>query len=491
MTLLLIGATTACEEALEEDPKGSLAPEFFFRTEEDLHLAITPVYGGMLEAFNSWGGIAPMFGGDDLTTLAGSNKQGFKEFDVFEATNTNDRMGAMWGNAYGSIKNANNFLLNYEKADVSDEIKQQYAGQAHFLRALAYFYLVRIWGEIPLVEGIEPDFEQPKAEVADVYALIESDLLTAEAFLPDTWEAFEQGVVPTKGTAKALLSSVYLTMAGWPLQDASKYALAAAQAGEVIDAAGTYGYELMPEFADLWDGTSKSDAELVFGIFYENQYAWPNVNMMGPRAGQPGAENGWDDYFSEIHFFNDFPEGPRKEATFLTEIAVEKNEDGTLTKMNWQEVGTRHPYFKKYRFGKDLDPENPFDANWMSDRTAVLMRYAHVLLIYAEAQAMANRVDASAYEALNQVRRRAGLEEVPLGLSREDFRDAVIQERAWEFAAEPEGRWFDLIRTERVEEATADRGPAEVALPNPPTKADYWAPIPNGDVLINPALGGP
>ena len=98
--------------------------------------------------------------------------------------------------------------------------------------------------------------------------------------------------------------------------------------------------------------------------------------------------------------------------------------------------------------------QNPGNYNdWTSSRTTIAMRYAEVLLIYAEAQAMASSPDATAYAAINQVRTRAGLPNLESGLSQTAFRDAVIAERSWEFAGiEANGsNWFDLVRTETVE----------------------------------------
>ncbi len=120
------------------------------------------------------------------------------------------------------------------------------------------------------------------------------------------------------------------------------------------------------------------------------------------------------------------------------------------------------------------------------------MRYANVLLTYAEAKAMSDGPDASAYDAVNRVRNRAGLEDLAPGLTTTAFRDSVVQERSWEhaggeFAVSP---WYDLVRLERVEAAAADRHSWEQPILNPPTKEDYFAPYPDKDVLLNPNLGG-
>ena len=117
-----------------------------------------------------------------------------------------------------------------------------------------------------------------------------------------------------------------------------------------------------------------------------------------------------------------------------------------------------------------------------------MLRYAHVLLIYAEAQARAiGTPSAEAYTALNQVRSRAGLSDLS-NLTTEGFIDAVVNERAWEFAGEGTTRWFDLLRLEKVEAANANKHPADLKPIGEITKADYWFPIPLTDASINPNL---
>ena len=115
-----------------------------------------------------------------------------------------------------------------------------------------------------------------------------------------------------------------------------------------------------------------------------------------------------------------------------------------------------------------------------------MMRYAHVLTIYAEAKARSGGPDELAYTCLNDIRVRAGLTALS-GLTAADFAAAVVQERAWEFAGE-RTRWFDLVRLEMVEEANANRDPAENIIPDAITKADYTFPLPISDVLVNPNL---
>ncbi len=184
--------------------------------------------------------------------------------------------------------------------------------------------------------------------------------------------------------------------------------------------------------------------------------------------------------FAELNFFAEFPEGPRKTATFRTEFGL------GATKIPWQQSLTKHPYYQKWYIKGNIVTSS-------ISLPSVMMRYAHVLTIYAEAKARGTGgPDQAAYDALNQVRLRGRATGTkPLspadGLTATQFADEVVQERAWEFACE-RTRWFDLIRLERVEEANAKKHPDDLQPIKPITKESYWLPMPFADTSINPNL---
>ncbi len=162
----------------------------------------------------------------------------------------------------------------------------------------------------------------------------------------------------------------------------------------------------------------------------------------------------------------------------------------------WQECAMKHPYYMKMRYANGSNPDNLYDHydnpyywSYSSNRTAQIMRFAEVKLIYAEAQAMSASPDASAYKEINEVRQRAGLPDLTPGLSQTAFRDSVVMERAWEFAGPEQGqRWFDLVRLERVEQANSNRHEWELPLVNQPSKEYYFTTIPFNEKQINPNL---
>lgn len=476
----LLVLSSGCSGFLDEEAKGELMGASALNSQEGLEAALTGAYKGWA---NTWGSgflhataIGATMGGDDVTTHKASNKADFREFDQFNVSETNQRTQALYDGCYKAIQGANNVIENYENTEGDAETISTIAGEAYFVRAVSYYWLVRLYGEIPLITQAEYSSDLltiEKSSSEEVYALIESDLKNAEERVPDTKR--DPGR-PNKGSVKAYLADVYLTEAGWPLKQTDKYGLAAAKAKEVIDNKALYGFELLPSLAEVFENDPEKNGtrETVFQISaFRGNGSTTNTNY-GSSA-MPGEESGWDDFFAEINFFNDFPEGVRKEVTFRTEFI-----EGDGDVVPWQDSQTGHPYYEKYYIKGDI-------RNFASSVPESMMRYAHVLTIYAEAQARATGTpDALAYESINAIRLRAELEELS-GMSGPQFAEAVVQERAWEFAAE-RTRWFDLVRLEMVAEANANKNPNDLKPLGEITKEDYIFPLPYSETSINDNL---
>ena len=478
----LIATSTGCKHYLEEKTNGSLFGADALKSQQGLEAALTGAYKGWA---STWGtgflhatAIAATMGGDDVTTHKASNKSDFREFDQFNVPATNQRTQALYSGCYKAIQGANNVIANYKNTTGSKATIDAIAGEAYFIRAVSYYWLVRLYGKIPLLTN--PNFSDSlltmgKSEQAEVYKLIEADLTAAEGLVPDNKR--DPGR-PNKGTVKAYLADVYLTEAGWPLKQTEKYTLAAAKAKEVIDNKDLYGFQLLPTYAQVFenDPAANGTPETVFQLSaFMGEGSTTNANY--GWSAMPGEESGWDDFFAEINFFNSFPAGPRKDVTFRT--VFNKGDSTTIT---WQESQTQHPYYQKFYIKGEV-------KNWASSVPETMMRYAHVLTIYAEAQARATgAADDLAYECINSIRQRAGL--TPLsGLAGPEFAAAVVQERAWEFAAE-RTRWFDLLRLEMVEQANANKDVNDLQPIGEITKEDYTFPLPFSETSVNPNLGG-
>ncbi|MGO4289011.1 RagB/SusD family nutrient uptake outer membrane protein [Chitinophaga sp. RAB17] len=476
-SFVLIIILTGCSKALEEDPKGLIAGNAGLSSQAGLEAALTGAYGSLMvpweSGFTTVSQIAMCMGGDDLTTHPGSNKEEFREFDRFNVSSLNSRMVPIWRGCYKTIQSTTNIINNYNAVlDGNETTIQTIVGEAYFLRALCYYWLTRYWGEVPVIpsEKYTSDLlTLKKSTPAVVYKLIEADLLKAEAWVPN---AKRDPGRPNKGSVKALLADVYLTEGGWPLKDVSKYALAAAKAKEVIDNKATYKFDLYQDgYLKIFAGGTSED---VFALFTRGQ--WSTYNSFYGLSTMPENEGGWSDFFPEINFFNNFPAGTRKDATFSTQFVIKGDT------ISWQNVTTKHPYYKKFTI------QTGQKDTYMSNNPVIMLRYAQVLLTYAEAQARATGIpNEEAYAAIDAVRLRAGLGKLTAGLSGPDFAEAVVNERAWELAGEW-NRWFDLIRLEKVEAANANKDPNDLPLSGAITKQKYWMPIPGVDAVINPNL---
>ncbi|WP_299556321.1 RagB/SusD family nutrient uptake outer membrane protein [Seonamhaeicola sp.] len=433
IALFVFGSCADIE--LEETPPSLLSPESFFTTESEFQAALA---GTFLPLYSGWEGFDYAYplimtsGAEDVMSNAGI----YRNLNQLSANDSDQSIIAVWKRMYQTIGNANVIIGNLENAQgIAEDKLNAIEGQAKFIRAFCYFYLVRWFGEVQLTTfENQGDIENVKqSSVADIYASIVDNLKDAEAKLPIS---FPERGRPTQGAAKALLAKVYLTMAGWPLEDTSNYALARDKAKEVIDA-GTY--DLETNFADLWVQANRlTNTEFIFGFYgsIENDGAVSSHMHTASRHWGNG-ENGWGDFHSETRFFNVFPEGPRKDASFTSVFA-----DG----MTFEEAGVE-PYIAKYR-----DAGQTVSGGLAGEGFNVLLRYADVLLIYAEAANMdEGSPSTEAYNAINAVRQRAGLADLTSGLSQLEFDEAVIAERNWELAFEM-NRWFDLVRKKMVVE---------------------------------------
>ncbi|WP_281989573.1 RagB/SusD family nutrient uptake outer membrane protein [Aquimarina aggregata] len=469
----------ACTD-LEEDTSGALILDSL-TTEREVEASLVAIYRQLTEAHQ-----APHFlriggyGADDLTTWKAGNKAPLRVFDRFDYGNGENSdinwLPHGWNNYWRTIYFSNTLIEVLKTSTAPEEVIAIANAEAHFFRALCYLNLVRTYGNVPIIlDGQEQARDQTRATVLENYELIESDLMIAEAGLPLPGETKNLGRVSIS-IAKTVLADLYLTWGGWPVKDESKYELAANKAKEVID----LGYHTLLPIEELWKLENENSTESIFSIQFSNSEDF--------RSGYPTAfsfhqARGFSDAFPELQFFRDFPEGPRKEATFATEIPNRRVRQGALVFVNppfipWEDSDRAHPMYQKFTLSAD---ETVGGGRINGYRAVELYRYAEVLLIYAEAQARAGQ-NGSSIEALNQVKRRAaGLPYLQPNASVDVTTatpDEIVEERGWELAGEYK-RWFDLVRTEKVEEIAVRRDPDEdVSLVRQPSKLQYIAPIP-------------
>ena len=459
----LVLANQGCVD-LDED-LGSVLSIENLRFEGDVIAALAPIYREYEKVIDKPHEVNIVgFGSDDITTWWAGNKAPLRVFDRFDYGSGENSdiiwLDIAWNGYWKVIYYTNSLIDGLKTSEAPAEVNSMADAEARFFRALSYYNLVRSWGNVPVIlDGDKPTGEEVRATVLQNYQEIENDLLIAEVTLPGPDEVNSIGRV-NSAAAKTLLASLYLTWSGWPVKDNTKYQLAADKAKEVIDM--NY-FELLP-IDELWLLQNQNSLESVFSMQFSEvediRNEWPaNTSFHEAR--------GWSDMYPERQFFYDFPEGPRKEATFYTDIPQRNVADGQIVEgdpatVPWQESQRKHPMYKKFAISENLTVGN----RTVGYRAWEVFRYAEVLLIFAEAQARANGGAATgeALEALNQVRRRAAGLDYLIPDSSVDLTtataDEIVEEKGWELAGEYK-RWFDLVRLEMVAEVTEKRDPTE------------------------------
>lgn len=461
----------SCSKNLKEEPYSFLGEENSFESASDAVTALNAVYDRLRTIYGSatYGLI--------MTNLADLNSEELMvredggattlEIDKNLYTSFNPIFDNFYTNSYLLIDRANRVIINVPKINMDAAKKGRVVGEAKFLRALAYFNLVRAFGDVPLV--IQPTTDVVNVAVArtstdSVYAQILADLRDAEAAqLPDKYTAAGEVGRATIGAVKTLLAKVYLTR--------KDFANAAAKAKEVIDA---NTYKLFPDYKDIFVPENKNGMEHIFSVQYSclrSDYGSPMARNFAIYFSYPINQDGGAYQAYPAYADSYLPTDYRKKITIITEKVNPAT--GALVQSR------TGPHVDKY-----WDP-SPCGAN-SARNNFIVLRYADVLLMYAEALNEINGPTAEAYDAINQVRTRArngdpAAEPQDLsGLTQEQFRDAVLQERSWELCYEGHRRW-DLLRTGKYLSTMQ-------AFGIPATEKNLLYPIPQNERDVNAAL---
>ena len=481
----LLATTTSCSGFLDEEPKGQLAADNFFTSQADLDASVNTLYVKLNQTQSWTNPMYPQWQGDDMTANPGSNKQAVAALDGFSSDGDNKGVTGAWDQHYALIKAANFIIEGAGRTPVSETEKNIALGNAHYWRAYAYFYLVRIFGPLPLITTTDVSGQDCQlSSVQDVYNLIVDDLTKAETMLPTSYSEaprHHDGIDSwvTKQATQATLSAVYMAMAGYPLNKGTEYyKLAADKAKAVIDNNGTYGFYLDDEWSHVYSIAHNYNKETLVGI--DNNYingSWDHDSELTSCNRFEGlGDGGWGDSWGEIAFWKRFPEGPRKDAIYAPKITFQ---NGTkITKVcNWWDlnadgspvVAAYHPMFSIYTTNCDPNDANvelsqpynylePNYTNMTDGRRHRLIRYSEVLLWYAESAARSGGDLNAAKSYLKQVRKRAvtDYENVTLSngttvkiddMTADQLAEACYIEHGWEVA----GQWTQMV-TRRADE---------------------------------------
>lgn len=490
---------TSCGDFLDEDPKGQLNPETFYTIEDDYTAGVNTLYDKVNQTQSWTNPMYPQWQGDDITANPGSNKQACAALDAFDSDGANKGVTEAWTQHYAVIKTANLIIEGSEKFP-GDKAKIATAlGNAHFWRAYSYYYLVRVFGKLPIITKTNIEqFDAQPSEIEKVYELIVQDLKNDINELPTGYDKeparlFGVDVWATKQAAQSTLAAVYMSMAGYPLNKGTEYyKLAAELAKDVITNNGTYGFILNPDWKDVYSMGNNYNMETVLGINNDAKGWWDHDSQLSSCCRFEGlGDGGWGDAWGEIAFWKRYPEGPRKNAIYAPKVTfqetiTEKIGDKEVKKdkiskaVYWWEldnngkpvVDAYHPMFTIFTVNADEKGnmlKQPYDymginyKGMVNDRRHNLIRYSEVLLWYAESAARAGLSDLTeAKKCLKQVRSRAvaDVENVTLGdgttvkidnMSAAQLAEACYIEHGWEVA----GNWVSMV-TRRSDELRMD-----------------------------------
>lgn len=415
---------TSCGDSFFDlEPASSVTIDKVYKTASDYNVAVIGCYAKLQSQVNFYTECCE-YRSDNLSLGAPTaGTQDRYDIDHFTEKPSNGILSSYWANFNNNVYRCNLLLDQIDGANFAENLKKQYKGEAMFIRALNYFNMYRIWGGVPATKHVVSAAEALKvARYSDeqMFDLIAGDLkeIVDNNYLPETYSSADMGRA-TSGAAKALLGKVYLTFHKWT------------EAKDILSQL-IGKYQLVSPIAQVFNVDNKNNNEIIFAVHFnkeiegEGHSYWYNLT------------NASDDTNQTSSLLNTFPTGDTRK-DLITYVQVEKN----VRLMN-KFYDTKSPTFKTV--GNDQ----------------ILLRYADILLMYAEAL---NEIQYDASEGslalkyLNAVRQRAGISNLTAKQlpTQEKFRKGILVERQREFPYEGQ-RWFDLVRMGFAKSVMAENG---------------------------------
>ncbi|MGM9765154.1 MAG: RagB/SusD family nutrient uptake outer membrane protein [Candidatus Cryptobacteroides sp.] len=467
----IAAAAVSCSGFLDKYPQTGPSNEDFFSNEDELTLAINGAYSS-LYWMSDQNVQYQLFldGATDIVYIRGT----YANMNTIQAGQSNGQTNVfakIWTHFYTKISLTNNILDNIHRAEgkVSEEFYNRIEAEARFLRAYCYSYLVFLYGDVPYIDHMLDwkDCIRPKNKAVEIIGHIYDDLDFASEHLPAAWGADDSGRV-TKGAALGLKARVALYAGDWKLS--------AEAAGEVIE---SKTYSIDPDYGSLFTHSGENSPEIMLAVQYlKNVQINANAKYIGTRLSngysvivptqtlvdmyqcRDGQRIDKSPQYNPLKPYEN--RDPRLDMSIIRpggwhngykfEIHPDSTKtsaiiDGKEVRVGNTEVTNAYGTFTGYVGRKYFDEADLPDFISESELNFILMRYAEVLLTYAEAKIESGEIDDSVIEAINQVRRRPGVSmpAATLSMGSEALRELVRYERTVEFAMEGL-RLFDIRR---------------------------------------------
>lgn len=447
----MLPAATSCSDSFFElYPDDEVSGDQVYQTASDFELAVNACYSKLQTQMDFYIEMCE-YRSDNLTLKAPTaGTQDRYDIDMFKETSANTILDDLWENFNNGIYRCNKILDKIDGAEFDARKKNQYKGEALFVRALTGFNMYRAWGPVPFarrVLSVDEALVLPRPGEDEMYAYIAGDLeeIVNGGLLPESYSGNDIGRA-TMGAAKALLAKVYLTF-GKP-----------AKAVPLLRSI-RHSYDLLSNVADVFDVNNKMNREVIFAVRY-------NKTVVGEGHGA---------WYSITNLTDD------NNRTQTLEHLYDGTNDARAALIAYEKVpGVNTCLMKKY-----FDTRDESTRQYGPDN--ILIRHADVVLMLAEALnevAYSASNDSEALQALNDVHTRAGLAPIDIAdvPGQDAFRKAVMLERQKEFPYEGH-RWFDSVRLGGAKEAAAADGKVI---------SDYQLryPIPSSEIerINNPAI---
>lgn len=457
--LLFAGFTSSCSDFLDRYPLDELSDSSFWKTENDAMMAVTDIYGCLPiwdqdEDINSDNAV------HGIKWAAGNISKGIY-----------DPMDQSWAGSYTPIRQCNLVLEKVKDIEMSDESRKKIEGQAYFFRAFVYFNLIRSFGDVPYIDkplnltDVEDITRTPREEV---YAKVMADFDKAIEYLPEEWDAANTPRV-TKGAALAMKARAALYYSNWQVAaDASKAVIDLGKY-ELYDAGNTGKYQEL-----FWEKSDGCDENILYVQF---NYPDKTHYLIGWECFPTLGWGGMNPTQSLVDAFEDKDGAPISKSTIYNEKEPFKNRDPRLevnvlhdgeemygvtikvkplkssgkTGIEQHGDATATGYYQQKWLDPSIDPQS---EGWNMGKDWVVIRYAEVLLTYAEAMNELHPLSAESFDAVNQVRRRVGMPDLQntdpskptYCATQDELRKRIQNEWRVEFALEGGKRMWDIRR---------------------------------------------
>ena len=457
--LLFAGFTSSCSDFLDRYPLDELSDSSFWKTENDAMMAVTDIYGCLPtwdqdEDINSDNAV------HGIKWAAGNISKGIY-----------DPMDQSWAGSYTPIRQCNLVLEKVKDIEMSDESRKKIEGQAYFFRAFVYFNLIRSFGDVPYIDkplnltDVEDITRTPREEV---YAKGMADFDKAIEYLPEEWDAANTPRV-TKGAALAMKARAALYYSNWQVAaDASKAVIDLGKY-ELYDAGNTGKYQEL-----FWEKSDGCDENILYVQF---NYPDKTHYLIGWECFPTLGWGGMNPTQSLVDAFEDKDGAPISKSTIYNEKDPFKNRDPRLevnvlhdgeemygvtikvkplkssgkTGIEQHGDATATGYYQQKWLDPSIDPQS---EGWNMGKDWVVIRYAEVLLTYAEAMNELHPLSAESFDAVNQVRRRVGMPDLQntdpskptYCATQDELRKRIQNEWRVEFALEGGKRMWDIRR---------------------------------------------